>query len=98
MRDWDSLYALCLRENYFTKGSISQLNKLKLMWEDDINFSLEDCAVVIWVCSDGCSLSDIESVLNRLRKVFNLKGSSKIRDYSNFLSSLISKEIGIMGV
>lgn len=59
----EDLRVLCIRENWFTSGTNSQYEKLF-----DLNregASLEDLALVIWLCSSGV---DREEVLHKLNE------------------------------
>ena len=59
----EDLRVLCIRENWFTNGDNSQYEKLF-----DLNregASLEDLALVIWLCSDEV---DREEVLHKLNE------------------------------
>ena len=59
----EDLRVLCIRENWFTNGDNSQYEKLF-----DLNregASLEDLALVIWLCSSGV---DREEVLHKLHE------------------------------
>lgn len=59
----EDLWILCNQENWFTSGTNSQYEKLF-----DLNregASLEDLALVIWLCSDEV---DREEVLHKLNE------------------------------
>lgn len=59
----EDLRVLCIRENWFTNGDNSQYEKLF-----DLNregASLDDLALVIWLCSDEI---DREEVLHKLNE------------------------------
>ena len=59
----EDIRVLCIRENWFTNGDNSQYEKLF-----DLNregASLEDLALVIWLCSSGV---DREEVLHKLNE------------------------------
>ena len=46
----DKLRSLCIKNNWFTCGSINQYNKL--FYANENGCPLEEIATIIWLCSD----------------------------------------------
>lgn len=57
------LRALCIRENWFTCGSIKQYSRFFL--RNDEGASPEELATIIWICSDQILYHDIYKILCR---------------------------------
>lgn len=55
------LRKLCIENNWFTCGTSCQYEKL--FYANEHGFTLEQIALIIWLCSDGCFLVDIREVL-----------------------------------
>ena len=65
----EDLRILCIQEDWFTNGDNSQYEKLFQLNREGA--SLEELALVIWICSDDWTCEEILSVL---RKRFDHKG------------------------
>lgn len=51
MLDFNTVYSLCNKHNWFTGGTNTQYNRMFDMVRQ--GKSTHDIAVVIWICSDG---------------------------------------------
>lgn len=58
------VYTLCNTEGYFTCGDNGQYDKMFDMVREER--PLHDIALVIWICSEGVPLDDIETQLEAL--------------------------------
>lgn len=54
----EKLYSMCNTKGYFTCGSNKQYSEMFDMAKDGA--SAHDIALVIWICSDGKQLDEIE--------------------------------------
>lgn len=57
----EKLRNLCIENGWFTCGDYSQYEKL--FYANEHGFSLEEIAIILWLCSDDCLLSNILNVL-----------------------------------
>lgn len=55
------LQELCVRNNWFTAGSIKQYKKL--FDRNDEEASLEELAIIIWICSSDVSRPEVYNKL-----------------------------------
>ncbi len=53
----EQLRSLCIKNNWFTDGTNSQYEKLFQLNEESA--TIQDLALVIWVCSEGWEWLDI---------------------------------------
>ena len=60
-QDFDKVYAMCVENNFLSLATEEQINKLKMLWES--NFSIYQCAVVIWMCSEDTYIADVNDKL-----------------------------------
>jgi len=51
------LRQLCIDNNWFHSGDITQYEKL--FYANENNFSITEIALIIWLCSDGHERKDI---------------------------------------
>ena len=61
----DEIYALCVRNNWFTCGTAEQYERMFRMVE--LGYSARDVAMVIWFCSAGVGFN---SVYEKIRKAY----------------------------
>lgn len=54
---------LCIRENWFTSGSIRQYERL--FQELKRGVLLHDVALIIWICSNNVSVEQIETKIRK---------------------------------
>lgn len=63
----NTLYSLCVDNDYFTCGDNSQYNKL--FEANELNAPIKDIATIIWICSDDkIRRIDIIDELKKARK------------------------------
>ena len=60
----EALYSLCIRHRWFTCGTNRQYAELFNMLRDGA--SLDELALVIWICSDGFDREEIREELHRV--------------------------------
>ena len=58
---WEMIYRLCNKHQWFTCGGNMQYSKLAEMV--NAGMPVHDLALVIWLCSDGISVYDIEEAI-----------------------------------
>ena len=58
---FEQLRRICIDNNWFTAGSSTQYEKLFSL--NDQGAGLEELALVIWLCSEGSSVSEIKGAL-----------------------------------
>lgn len=64
----DVLRDICIRKGWFSAGSNAQYEK---MFELNAGGrTLHDVALVIWICSDGVSLDEIENTMEAMGRAF----------------------------
>lgn len=64
-----NLRNLCIKNNWFTCGSIEQYNKL--FYANEMGYSIKEIAIIIWLCSDDkCCLEDILETLTEENRLF----------------------------
>lgn len=68
--DFDRLYTACNRNEWFTCGSNEQYEKMFDM--NNHGASIRDLAVIIWACSEGYELEEIEEKLKELEEEYLL--------------------------
>lgn len=56
-----ALQQLCIKNNWFTYGSIQQYEKL--FYANDMKAPLEEIVTIIWICSDDVCRRDIKFAL-----------------------------------
>lgn len=64
MLSTDRVYRLCNEKRYFTSGTNSQYTELFKMVYDDK--PIHDIALVIWICSKGYTVEEIEKSLQEI--------------------------------
>ena len=57
----DYLFSLCNEMNWYTSGDIRQYSKLFEAAKNGA--SVHDIAIMIWLCTDGVKLEDVEARL-----------------------------------
>ena len=57
------LYSLCNKYQWFTHGDIEQYNRL--FWKNDNGGTLEELAIIIWVCSKDADQNEILEILKK---------------------------------
>jgi hypothetical protein len=57
----DELRSICIKNNWFTNGSISQYTKLFEL--NDSGASLDELALIIWLCSQNTTKQEIKNKL-----------------------------------
>ena len=62
----DELRAFCIRNNYFTCGTSEQYSRLFEL--NDNGASIDILASIIWTCSDGADLAEIEAGLEEMTR------------------------------
>ena len=62
---WD-LRGLCIKNRWFTVGSNEQYEKL--FWMNDNGYTVEELALVIWICSSNDSIEVIREKLEEAAK------------------------------
>lgn len=65
--NWNTIYYLCNRHQWFTAGSVAQYDRLYNLvrtMSQSQNYSIPALAVAIWICSDDIELQDIEDTLS----------------------------------
>ena len=62
----DELRTFCIRNNYFTSGTCEQYERLFALNEKGA--SIDILASIIWTCSDGVDLAEIESGLEEMTR------------------------------
>lgn len=58
---WQTLYCLCNKYQWFTSGDSYQYEKLYEFNENGA--SVHDLALIIYICSTGVNLKEIEEIL-----------------------------------
>lgn len=58
----EELRQLCIKNNWFTEGTCSQYEKLFEL--NRIEVSVYDMSLVIWLCSDGADIEEIQKKLS----------------------------------
>ncbi len=59
--DSSELRALCIRNNWFTCGDISQYRRF--FQRNDEGANLDELATIIWICSDNIPYTEIYAAL-----------------------------------
>lgn len=57
------LYALCNKYQWFTYGDISQYERM--FWKNDNGGTLEEIALIIWLCSQNATEAEILEILTK---------------------------------
>lgn len=63
--EFDDLRTLCIQNDWFTHGDNDQYERMFKMAQDG-EHTIHEIALVIWICSDGYSVEEIEGVLESL--------------------------------
>lgn len=63
-RDFDKYRSVCIRNNFFASGSNEQYSKVHGMMRER-GVSLEDLALVTWLCSSGRSYAQVLEILEK---------------------------------
>ena len=66
----DELRMLCIKNNWFTGGTISQYEKMFELNRNDVG--VREIALVIWLCSDA-SLEEIEKKLSDAKVDYQMR-------------------------
>ena len=61
----DELRSLCIKNNWFTAGTCTQYEKFFEL--NRIEASVSDMALVIWLCSDGANIEEIQRILTEVK-------------------------------
>lgn len=64
----ENLYALCVRQNWFTCGTNEQYDKMFRANKEGA--PIEEIAAIIWVCSDDVNKNDILTILKAEREKY----------------------------
>ena len=59
----DNLRDFCIGHNYFTCGSPRQYEKFFELAFDPMGVKVSELSIILWVCSNGIVLSEIEKEL-----------------------------------
>lgn len=62
----EELRNLCIKNKWFTCGSVEQYEKLFIA--NELSYSINELALIIWICSDNIEQQDIISELSKNEK------------------------------